>query len=222
MWDHARPCCVLQCWGGLQCSCMAGCHFFVGFRDNELIILTGDDREDHVCASGPEARAYHVWQLLSGTTTSWENSLVWWGWNVCWSMAFWKQAQDNARVLPNPLWCTRLPKALDSGWKVVFQYVYCGTDQRVAWRVPLYMLRDAPDQVWFLPRCDDKVAKCGVDKAPTCNRKTPRACIASVTKWDFRECLYLTALVPCCPQFIYFLTLIVLFSLVVMKWRYVV
>jgi len=60
--------------------------------------------------------------------------------------------------------------------------IYCRADQCVAWRVPLYMPRDAPGKVWFLPWWDDKVAKCGVDKAPTCNRKKPGACIASVTK----------------------------------------
>ena len=34
--------------------------YFVVFGDNKLIILTGDDREDHVHTPGKKARAYHV------------------------------------------------------------------------------------------------------------------------------------------------------------------
>ena len=34
--------------------------YFVVFGDNKLIILTGDDREDHVHSPGKKARAYHV------------------------------------------------------------------------------------------------------------------------------------------------------------------
>ena len=34
--------------------------YFVVFGDNKLIILTGDDREDHVHSPGKKAGAYHV------------------------------------------------------------------------------------------------------------------------------------------------------------------
>ena len=34
--------------------------YLVVFGDNKLIILTGDDREDHVHSPGKKAGAYHV------------------------------------------------------------------------------------------------------------------------------------------------------------------
>src|ERR1700683_5268356 len=39
------------------------------------------------------------------------------------------------------------PELLTADGKWFFKYIYCGADQCVAWRVPLYIPLDAPGQV---------------------------------------------------------------------------